>query len=451
MGGKSSHHHYHVDEAATRAATEAAQRAEAAANQAREAYLRQAEQVERQAAERKERERQAQEAAARHQREIENERRQRAEAEARRVAEQQAASAKLKKERDAAAARLEEIRKQAQQRAKEQAEIARQEAEAAAVKLKREPRVDAIRNERNRVHAERLKERKELNRDYPIPEHLAPFVTGVLNTVDEDAAVDRFINVGFLGYSGVGKSSLISKLLKFFADGDQEDFPLTSFESDGTTQPTPYVVKGFDGKVRLWDLPGQGTEMFPSKSYLRDMGLKYFDAVLVVTDGRWKTNDTTLLDAIRFADIWFKVVRTKIDQAVEAGAHDHGMTQEAAIEVARAKLAEKINNLALADPSRLHLVTSREHFWIGAHGDRPFGLLSTLCKEVENYIEERAEEAYGGLEIPAPSPSFLERDDGEDIGVEVDENLNFEAAAVQIPLDEPSAVSSVGSRVSVRS
>lgn len=159
-----------------------------------------------------------------------------------------------------------------------------------------------MRQEREQVHAERLREWNELNRDYPIPEYFTPFITGVLGTVEDDANADRYTNIGCLGYSDTGKNSLIAMLLQFLEQGT-EVLPVNYFESDGTLKPTPYVVSGFDGKVRLWDLRGQGTDRFPSESYLSDMGLKYFDTVLVVTDGCWKAHDTTLLDATQFAGV----------------------------------------------------------------------------------------------------------------------------------------------------
>ena len=55
--------------------------------------------------------------------------------------------------------------------------------------------------------------------------------------------------------------------------------------------------------VRVWDLPGKGTNMLPARTYIRNMGLEYFDAVLIVSDGRWTESDGRLLEAVRFAGI----------------------------------------------------------------------------------------------------------------------------------------------------
>ena len=133
-------------------------------------------------------------------------------------------------------------------------------------------RREAIRQEQVRAHEERQRKWAELNRDCPVPDHLKGFVTGVLDDHDQDAAADRLVNVAIIGESGTGKSSLIKEVLKQLGSGQDTD-PLVSFESDGTTKPTSYTVPGFDGKVRLWDLPGQGTERFPSASYLLSSSL----------------------------------------------------------------------------------------------------------------------------------------------------------------------------------
>lgn len=54
-----------------------------------------------------------------------------------------------------------------------------------------------------------------------------------------------------------------------------------------------------------------GTEQVHSLTYLRDIGLKYFDLAVLVTDGRWSQGDIQLMNAIRAAEIPFLIARTK--------------------------------------------------------------------------------------------------------------------------------------------
>lgn len=288
-----------------------------------------------------------------------------------------------------ARAELEAARRDAVRREREAAaELARERASGSA-RLEEacgQAEIKAVRGERIRAREEKQREWNELNRDYPVPDYLKDYVNGgVHGDADDDAMADRFVNIGITGQAGTGKSSLIAKMMSHLWTNPAER-PYVSFEADGTTRPTPYVVPGLNDRVRLWDLPGQGTDRFPSVSYLRDMGLKYFDALLVATDGRWKCDDSMLVDAIRFAGIWFRVVRTKADLAVESGRYDHGIGQEEALEQARTRLREQLINVT--NPDMIYLVTTRSHFWSGRKG-APFGLVSTLCDEITGFLENR--------------------------------------------------------------
>lgn len=264
-----------------------------------------------------------------------------------------------------------------------------EEARAAAERLEEERKAAELRVEqerlleRERVHAERLRKWEELNRTYPIPEFLRPYVTGVREDTNEDLDQDRFINVGVLGDSGVGKSSLIKAILEHFKASLDGHGPVSCYEGDGTVVPHPYKVDSFGDKVRIWDIPGQGTSTFPAKTYLRDMGLKYFDDVLVVTDGRLTENDVHLIHAIKFAEIWSCVVRTKVDQAVADGKEDHGDSQETVLEKVHTKLMEQ---LAESDPAKVHLVTVRKQYWAGMHGGHKFGTIDALCEQVAERV-----------------------------------------------------------------
>jgi len=160
--------------------------------------------------------------------------------------------------------------------------------------------------------------------------------------------------------------------------------PASCCEGDGTRLPTPYRLQDTQRVVHIWDLPGQGTSMFPSATYLRDMGLKYFDVVIITTDGRWTENDKTLYHALKFAGIQFLVVRTKVDLAVDDCFNDHNISQGDALAFTRANLQEQLPDL---QHDRLHLVTTRKKFWKGTHGDVGFGAIDLLCQQVAKTID----------------------------------------------------------------
>ena len=51
--------------------------------------------------------------------------------------------------------------------------------------------------------------------------------------------------------------------------------------------------------MRLWDLPGAGTPKFPLESYMRSMGIKYFDEVVIASAARFTETDLELMDELR--------------------------------------------------------------------------------------------------------------------------------------------------------
>lgn len=290
----------------------------------------------------------------------------------------------IKKEQ-AAEQRAQSAMLAAHHRAEEQCREARQRASVAETLLI-QTRADAERriaderkNERDRIHAEEHEKWTALNREYPQPIFLEGYITKMLEDADANAQQQRFVNIGVLGNSGTGKSSLLKTVLGKFPVGPCLVQPTSCCEGDGTRLPTPYRLQDPQRVIHIWDLPGQGTQMFPSKTYLCDMGLKYFDFIVVTTDGRWTENDKALYDAIKFAGVELMVVRTKVDLAVDDCFNDHGIAQEEALAFTRASLAEQLPGLPC---DRLHLVTTRPKFWKGAHGDIGFGSVDSICGQV---------------------------------------------------------------------
>eukprot|EP00929_Paragymnodinium_shiwhaense_P045092 TRINITY_DN23082_c0_g1_i4.p2 TRINITY_DN23082_c0_g1~~TRINITY_DN23082_c0_g1_i4.p2 ORF type:complete len:486 (+),score=135.91 TRINITY_DN23082_c0_g1_i4:86-1459(+) len=403
MGSSSSHHHYHED----KESKARAQAAEAAAAQAHELATQAQQNLEDQRIRNEELFRQQREAQERAQAESrraqEDYQRQLREARQRQEAEAAAAAQRLEEER----LETERLRQEAQREAaeaarrleEEQAQRAAQAAEAARrleeERLAAEQRLkDELARERARVHQERVDAWKGLNREYPLPEFLKAYVSEVLEDVDEDDEQDHFINIGILGDSGVGKSSLVREIMNHFdlIDGEATgERPVISFEGDGTLYPTRYQLNGFNGKVQLWDLPGQGTRLFPSSTYLRDMGLKYFDKVLIATDGRWSEGDNSLLQAVKFACVPWAGVRTKVDLAVRSGMKHHQLTQEECLDRVRAKLVDQLQE---NNPGKLFLVTTEREYWAGLHGGNKFGSIDDLCSKVGEYVEFRRLKQY---------------------------------------------------------
>ena len=63
--------------------------------------------------------------------------------------------------------------------------------------------------------------------------------------------------------------------------------------------------------VRLWDLPGAGTVAVPAETYLQDMGLRYFDRVVVVSAQRFTETEVALRGELERHGVPYCLVRSK--------------------------------------------------------------------------------------------------------------------------------------------
>ncbi|CAE7295351.1 Iigp1 [Symbiodinium natans] len=65
--------------------------------------------------------------------------------------------------------------------------------------------------------------------------------------------------------------------------------------------------------VVIWDLPGVGTPNFPQATYLRRMGIRYFDVVLLITSSRFTEAELMLAEELRKFEVPYFMVRNKVD------------------------------------------------------------------------------------------------------------------------------------------
>eukprot|EP00419_Tripos_fusus_P079720 CAMPEP_0172934562 /NCGR_PEP_ID=MMETSP1075-20121228/221075_1 /TAXON_ID=2916 /ORGANISM="Ceratium fusus, Strain PA161109" /LENGTH=536 /DNA_ID=CAMNT_0013795917 /DNA_START=101 /DNA_END=1713 /DNA_ORIENTATION=+ len=180
-------------------------------------------------------------------------------------------------------------------------ELERREAEL----QEREKAVD-----RQQEH-QRLQE--QARRDYPQPEWMD--------------SIEDTLNVGVVGNSGVGKSLFINKLrrLRPHAAG----WAAVGI-NETTKEPTAYCFPD-EPRVRLWDVPGAGTAAVPSESYIQDMGLRYFDKVVVLTAGRFTEMEVVLRAELQQHGVPFFMVRTKVDIDCWNNLTDNGMDEAATV------------------------------------------------------------------------------------------------------------------------
>ncbi|GMH41793.1 hypothetical protein BSKO_09703 [Bryopsis sp. KO-2023] len=169
-----------------------------------------------------------------------------------------------------------------------------------------EESIRKVRGECGRIayHQERTREGEE----YPLPRYLESW-----HKVSE-------INLAVAGESGTGKSSLLNAL----ARGDVARTGVS--ETTGMPQkPCKIPVSDKDqemGTINLWDLPGQGTMNFPAEKYIKDLGFRYYDAVILVLHNRVKEVNIRLVRLLQNHNVPVLVVVNKMDDIVESSKDD---------------------------------------------------------------------------------------------------------------------------------
>eukprot|EP00428_Durinskia_dybowskii_P027582 CAMPEP_0170252788 /NCGR_PEP_ID=MMETSP0116_2-20130129/26231_1 /TAXON_ID=400756 /ORGANISM="Durinskia baltica, Strain CSIRO CS-38" /LENGTH=441 /DNA_ID=CAMNT_0010503765 /DNA_START=9 /DNA_END=1331 /DNA_ORIENTATION=- len=222
--------------------------------------------------------------------------------------------------------------------AKMQREFAAEREGLAASREELERREAEVRSREQALQAEREEQRrrKEESVNYPQPAWLEN--------------LEGTINIGVVGNSGVGKSLLINKLRRV-RPGGVGWAPVGVNET--TREPTKYPFPGHP-KVCLWDLPGAGTAAVPSDTYVQDMGLRYFDKVLILTAGRFTSMEVTLRAELERHSVPFFMVRTKVDIDVYNNHEDNQRDQETTLREIRQDLR---SNHGVTDA---YLISSRD-------------------------------------------------------------------------------------------
>lgn len=77
-------------------------------------------------------------------------------------------------------------------------------------------------------------------------------------------------------------------------------------------------VAGKPLDVVAWDLPGAGTPKFPQATYLKRMGIRYFDVAILVTSSRFTEAELMLAQELQRFEVPYFMVRNKVDVDIEA-------------------------------------------------------------------------------------------------------------------------------------
>jgi len=79
-----------------------------------------------------------------------------------------------------------------------------------------------------------------------------------------------------------------------------------------------HQVVGVLSACVLWDLPGVGTPTFPQATYLKDMGIRHYDVIVLMTASRFTEAELKLVEELKRWRVPFFLVRNKVDADVQA-------------------------------------------------------------------------------------------------------------------------------------
>ena len=116
------------------------------------------------------------------------------------------------------------------------------------------------------------------------------------------------VKIALFGKSGVGKSSIINKII-----GHNVAKP--GIRTDTTTEVAHYEWQG----LHIVDMPGYGTKGFPKESYFEKLDILSFDAFICIYDGRFYEVDVDFFKKLKERNKPCIYVRNKCDSIFQEG------------------------------------------------------------------------------------------------------------------------------------
>ena len=126
------------------------------------------------------------------------------------------------------------------------------------------------------------------------------------------------INLAVVGRTSVGKSSLVN----FLRNVHPEDPSAATIGFEGCTRtPAPYAwsLLGQNFELFLWDCPGSQTDEWVV-NYVQEIGLRYFDAVLVVLDNA-RGSELLIQECLSFG-IPMHPILSQVDKGLNGGVRN---------------------------------------------------------------------------------------------------------------------------------
>lgn len=163
----------------------------------------------------------------------------------------------------------------------------------------------------------------------------------VARAIEEFHSLENVVlSIAVTGESGSGKSSLVNAIRGL---NDDDVSAASTGVKETTMEPVMYSHPNMHN-IKIWDLPGMGTECFSARSYIKKMNFQTYDVFFIVSATRFKENDIMLAKEIKKIKKSFYFVRTKMDQDV-ANEKRKGLTEDQTIKQIQENCLENLCEL----------------------------------------------------------------------------------------------------------
>ncbi|XP_067852716.1 interferon-inducible GTPase 5-like [Heptranchias perlo] len=156
------------------------------------------------------------------------------------------------------------------------------------------------------------------------------------------------LNIAVTGETGAGKSTFINTMRGLQSD---DEGAAETGVTETTMEPTRYPHPNLPN-VCFWDLPGIGTTKFPANKYLKEIKFKRYDFFIIISDCRFRENDTKLAKEIKRLGKNFYFVRPKIDNDLNSlNKQRRKVNEEEGLEKIRNDCVRKLQEAGIPSPS----------------------------------------------------------------------------------------------------
>ncbi|XP_016311321.1 interferon-inducible GTPase 5-like [Sinocyclocheilus anshuiensis] len=154
------------------------------------------------------------------------------------------------------------------------------------------------------------------------------------------------LNIGVTGESGSGKSTFVNA---FRGLGDEDEGSAKIDVVETTIKPEVYPHPNYDN-VKVWDLPGIGTQNFKADEYSKLVQFERYDFFIIIAADRFRECHTQLVEEIKKMGKKFYFVRSQIDNSIRAEKRKKIFDEKKTLDKIREDCENGLRKIGIDDP-----------------------------------------------------------------------------------------------------